>query len=496
MAGSGLGAVILALRKERPRRRVVRSILRLGAILLAAGFAGFCLWVAAIRLFFAPAENALNYVCFAPALILGILLLVNFLFTRLASWVTEDEDREWWGCSAAWLLITIAGWMTITVIVLWGAQAVTATRTGNHLEVFLGQIRAGTAAKAVLGAFGGVTGIAGALLAIRSKLGSKVAGRSGFQWVLLSVALVFFVLLSIVLSWLLLLAGLLPWVQNPNDWLGQLIAVCVVTGAMLFFGLVMGFFINANKFSLHASYRNRFNGTLNLVKGEQLAWQERRAESFTMSRGSFRVGYRPSEKYGNGITLGTALAISGAAANPNMGYHSSPLLGLLMTLFNVRLGWWLGNPGPAGNKTWQHAGPRYSEFGTITIYSRTAIETLKVPGHHCAIGRIRYSVVDGDGAPDGVIVYIKPACYGDEPRDICEYSARNPTFPNESTSDQFFSESQFESYRMLGAYTMEKLCNPENVRGDFRRFISEILQRHLQTETPDWLTPLLDSRKG
>ncbi len=613
LAGGALGAVILALRKERPRRRAVRSILRLGAILLAAGFAGFCLWVAAIRLFFAPAENALNYVCFAPALILGTLLLVNFLFTGLASWVTEDEDREWWGRSAAWLLITIAGWMTITVIVLWGAQAVTATRTGNHLEVFLGQIRAGTAAKAVLGAFGGVTGIAGALLAIRSKLSGKVASRGGFQWVLLCVALVFFVLLSIVLSWLLLLAGLLPWVQNPNDWLGQLIAVCVVTGAMLFFGLVMGFFINANKFSLHASYRNRLiraflaasrtvrrphlftgfdpddnmplhelprekplhvlNGTLNLVKGEQLAWQERRAESFTMSRlhcGSFRVGYRPSEKYGNGITLGTAMAISGAAANPNMGYHSSPLLGMLMTLFNVRLGWWLGNPGPAGNKTWQHAGPRYSvgplfseaaghttdrykyvnlsdgghfenlglyemvlrrchyivvsdgggdpdyafadlgeavrkiridfgipiEFGTITIYSRSAIETLKVPGHHCAIGRIRYSVVDGDGAPDGVIVYIKPACYGDEPRDICEYSARNPTFPNESTSDQFFSESQFESYRMLGAYTMEKLCNPQSVRGDFGRFVGEILRCHLQTETPDWLTPLLDSREG
>ena len=43
------------------------------------------------------------------------------------------------------------------------------------------------------------------------------------------------------------------------------------------------------------------NGALNLVRGEQLAWQERKAESFTMSRlhcGSFKVGYRPSAKYG------------------------------------------------------------------------------------------------------------------------------------------------------------------------------------------------------
>jgi len=38
------------------------------------------------------------------------------------------------------------------------------------------------------------------------------------------------------------------------------------------------------------------------------------------------------------------VSISGAAANPNMGYHSSPLLALIMTLFNVRLGCWLPNP--------------------------------------------------------------------------------------------------------------------------------------------------------
>ena len=105
------------------------------------------------------------------------------------------------------------------------------------------------------------------------------------------------------------------------------------------------------------------NGSLNIVRGQQLAWQQRKAESFTMSRlhcGSYKIGYRPSAKYGEAITLGTAMAISGAAANPNMGYHSSPVLGLLMTLFNVRLGWWLGNPGSPGAKTWRRKGPRYS----------------------------------------------------------------------------------------------------------------------------------------
>ena len=58
-------------------------------------------------------------------------MLVNFLFTGLTSKVTEDEDREWWGRSAAWILITIVGWIVVNVIVLWGAQAITATTTGN-----------------------------------------------------------------------------------------------------------------------------------------------------------------------------------------------------------------------------------------------------------------------------------------------------------------------------------------------------------------------------
>ena len=234
------------------------------------------------------------------------------------------------------------------------------------------------------------------------------------------VAVVFFVLLSVVISWALLVIslavlgardhhfGYLPCGYGFHGMANFSSLVSFLTGITLLFGIVMGFFINANTFSLHAIYRNRLiraylaascsagtrkpnlftgfdpqdnfklhelkpekplhviNGALNLVKGEELAWQERKAESFTMSRlhcGSWHVGYRPSTEYandGNGITLGTALAISGAAANPNMGYHSSAVVSFLMTLFNVRLGWWLGNPGPAGAKTWHRSGPRYS----------------------------------------------------------------------------------------------------------------------------------------
>ena len=566
----------------------------------------------------APARNSLNYVCFAPALILAVLLLVNFFFTGLASWVSEDEDREWWGRSAAWILITIFGWILVNVIVLWGAQCITGT-TANQLQVFLGDVKATPEAKRLFGAFGGVSGIAGALLALRSKLSNTLGQKASFQWLLVGVAVVFFVLLSVLISWALLLIGSQPWVQDTTKhllgtapWQGRrLFVVSSLAGAIALVGMVMGFFINANTFSLHATYRNRLiraylaascttrnpnlftgfdpadnfelselssekplhvlNGALNLVRGEELAWQERKAESFTMSRlhcGSIEVGYRPSAEYGGGkgkaISLGTALAISGAAANPNMGYHSSLVVGFLMTLFNVRLGWWLGNPGPPGDKTWRRNGPGYSvgplfseaignttdhykyvnlsdgghfenlglyemvlrrchyivvsdagedpkcsfadlgeavrkiridfgipiEFEPMTIYPRSAIDTLKTPGHNCAIGRIRYSAVDGTDASDGIIIYIKPACYGNEPRDIYEYFKTNPTFPQESTSDQFFSESQFESYRMLGAHTMTKLCT--DCRGDFRCFIRDILKSHLKSEAPEWLAKLLD----
>jgi hypothetical protein len=127
------------------------------------------------------------------------------------------------------------------------------------------------------------------------------------------------------------------------------------------------------------------------------------------------------------------------------------------------------------------------EFDQMNIYPRSQIDALKTAGnkaHSCAVGRIRYSAVDadvnGEKAPDGIIIYIKPACYGDEPRDIYEYFKKSETFPHESTSDQFFSESQFESYRMLGLYTMQNLC--KNSVKDFPDFIEEI-QKHLTVDS-------------
>jgi len=119
------------------------------------------------------------------------------------------------------------------------------------------------------------------------------------------------------------------------------------------------------------------NTSLNVTTGQQLAWQERKARSFFFSPqySGFEVlpeeqkgsslqpqGYRETYAYAysafyglGGPLVGTAMGISGAAASPNMGYHSSVPLAFLMTVFNVRLGWWMGNP--RHSKTWTRPSP-------------------------------------------------------------------------------------------------------------------------------------------
>lgn len=103
------------------------------------------------------------------------------------------------------------------------------------------------------------------------------------------------------------------------------------------------------------------NTSLNVVRGKELAVQTRKARSFAFTPvyGGFtrqEAGSREwnsffgattdamSKSNRDGISLGTAMAISGAAASPNMGSYSEPSLAFLMTLFDVRLGWWIGNP--------------------------------------------------------------------------------------------------------------------------------------------------------
>jgi hypothetical protein len=59
-----------------------------------------------------------------------------------------------------------------------------------------------------------------------------------------------------------------------------------------------------------------------------------------------------------------------------MGYHSSPALAFLMTLFNARLGWWLGNPGPAGNDRYFSRLNTYNRSGPIFALRPILAEAL------------------------------------------------------------------------------------------------------------------------
>lgn len=73
-----------------------------------------------------------------------------------------------------------------------------------------------------------------------------------------------------------------------------------------------------------------------------------------------------------------------------------------------------------------------------------------LPTSGIAQGTIHYGGQHGDGT----LIVIKPTLCADrdEPADVLNYAARNPAFPQQSTADQFFDESQFESYRQLGLY--------------------------------------------
>jgi len=277
------------------------------------------------------------------------------------------------------------------------------------------------------------------------------------------------------------------------------------------------------------------NSALNATVVSALDRQDRMAESFVFSplycgydfsptRPStydidhvYEYGYRPTEEYSNkngGPTIGTAMAISGAAVNPNWGYHSSATMAFLLTMFNVRLGWWIGNPRLS---RWKRSDPNFGllylmrdligksdinmkyvclsdggHFDNMGLYElvrrrcsyillgdaeqdqETACEGLANAIRRCridfgveieidvsAIHKSSVHVVKGDiiypGSiqKKGTLVYIKAALTGDEPVDIREYKMANPDFPQQSTADQFFDEAQFESYRKLGYHSIK-----------------------------------------
>jgi hypothetical protein len=539
------------------------------------------------------------YLCLAPPLVLVVFLIAATIFVGLATFWTDDEDREYWSRMGAWILIASFAWAALGVISLFGPELFTQQKLWSKLLTYGGSLLVSA-----------VTAYFGFSAKSPANPDSETGQSSSAS---LQRGLPILGAISIVLILAILAVAARGLVQEVTDNLPQGFAAwgtASLSGAFIailaatLLGVVMSTFIDPNKYSLHAMYRNRLiraylgasrekgarrpnpftgfdpkdnlpmaelwkcgprklmpfiNMTLNMVEpvSTKLAWQERKAESFTVTplhSGSFWVGYRRSMDYARWnylpftklkharkekempITLGTATAISGAAVSPDMGYNSSPIVSMLLTLFNARLGWWLGNPGAAGSDTYMYSNPgkgaKYlidealgrtndqkphvylsdgGHFENLGLYEMVlrrchtivvidadedrdyafenlgnAIRKIRTdmgisidfesfsnfqkrnkgcppggPTLYCSVGKIHYGRMDNP-ATDGRLIFIKPTITGKETADVLNYEQQHPEFPHETTADQWFSESQFESYRALGEYEITRiLVEPE-----------------------------------
>src|SRR5713101_2592718 len=278
------------------------------------------------------------------------------------------------------------------------------------------------------------------------------------------------------------------------------------------------------------------NASLNVVHGKELALQSRKARAFAFTplyggftrqapgTRDFESFYAPTEKlasklpgFKDGVTMGTAIAISGAAASPNMGSYSEPALAFLMTLFDVRLGWWVGNPRKG---KWTRGSPDLGfwcllqelfgaasddsdyvylsdggHFENLALYELirrrckliVACDASCDPSYtftdlHNAMERCRTDFgieitrethlllpqdarvsghfdvcrihyTPGEDGDSGVLVHFRPALKKDDPEDLLGYARINHAFPDDSTADQWFDEDHFENYRNLGYVT-------------------------------------------
>jgi hypothetical protein len=107
----------------------------------------------------------------------------------------------------------------------------------------------------------------------------------------------------------------------------------------------------------HRAPYHIINATVNLPSSKNRTLRDRRGDFFIFSKhwcGSAATGYSSTDKWKSnsvGVDLATAMAISGAAVSPQMGPNSVSSLSALMTLLNLRLGYWISNPKIASKKS-------------------------------------------------------------------------------------------------------------------------------------------------
>ena len=71
---------------------------------------------------------------------------------------------------------------------------------------------------------------------------------------------------------------------------------------------------------------------------------------------------------------------------------------------------------------------------------------------------VTLGTVRGNGQ-DVRFIYVKAALIPSLPPDVLSYAAKNPLFPQQPTTDQFFDEAQFEAYRKLGEAAARRVAS-------------------------------------
>lgn len=309
------------------------------------------------------------HLVFGVPLILVAQVIGDTAFVGLSSNASgSDADREWFGLASGWFLACALIWLVIALLVLFGTILSEVAFSPQTVAVVK------TATPVIAAATGWITAAVGtsSLTTVKGDGKGSVAYLANVG--LPFVAVIFVSALLVVGSYLLdvlLFGQSLIEVDDPDEQFLPLLGGFIVSAVV---GAAASRFVNINRFSLHSVYRNRLvraflgaarrrkpdpftgfdprdnppmyqlwappepgnwrpfhiiNIALNVVSARRLAWQERKAEPFTVSAlhsGSSYLGYRPSKSYGgrDGISLGTAMAISGAAASPNMGVPLVP----------------------------------------------------------------------------------------------------------------------------------------------------------------------------
>jgi Patatin-like phospholipase len=509
---------------------------------------------------------------FGPALVLAAFTLSVVIFIGLSGRGSNEAQREWWTRFGAWLLI-----FATVGLLLSGAAVLGPKLVFKIIAITPGKLKA-IRWGALLGSLGTVFS---GIMAGKSSRTAGEGQDSKLDLLARAGGLMFVVVAALATStvlYLLLLNITTNYLWTDSYW-RALNAISgtsfwVVYIVVLFCAGIFSWFFEINIFGLSQLYRNRlvrcylgatrwapgarkphpftkfdfhddmdlselcenfrgpfpiFNCTLNLGGSSDLAVHSRHSASFSLTPlrcGADRpkVGYastgkpdKPEASFANGVRLGQAVAISGAAVSPNMGYNTSPLVALLLTMFNVRLGWWFPNP---GRKDWAERGLRFSlwyltrellgtanenrnflnvsdgghfenlgvyelirrrckviiacdaecdeslQFGSLGNLVRICATDFgaeidldvrsiaqQKEGHsltHSAVGKIRY----GNGSI-GYLIYLKASITGDEGVAITQYRCEHPSFPHETTANQFYTEAQFDTYRILGRHTVK-----------------------------------------